>query len=92
MGNDKYIVCADCGVAFTFTASEQEFYQTKGFTNEPKRCPDCRQIRRNAGQTTVREMTSVVCSGCGIETTVPFRPTSGRPVYCPECYQKQKAG
>lgn len=43
---DKTIVCADCGSEFTFTASEQEFFAEKGFTNEPKRCPTCRRQRR----------------------------------------------
>jgi len=38
---DKQIQCSDCGSTFTFTAGEQEFYQSKGFTNEPKRCPSC---------------------------------------------------
>ncbi len=50
--SDKTLKCADCNADFTFTANEQEFYATKGFTNEPKRCPDCRQNRksgRNSG-------------------------------------------
>ena len=45
---DKKVVCADCNNEFIFSATEQEFYATKGFTNEPKRCPDCRQARKNA--------------------------------------------
>ena len=45
---DKKVVCADCNNEFIFSATEQEFYSTKGFTNEPKRCPDCRQARKNA--------------------------------------------
>ena len=32
---DKSIQCSDCGTEFTFSTGEQEFYQTKGFTNEP---------------------------------------------------------
>lgn len=43
---DKTLVCRDCGAAFTFTAGEQEFYAQKGFTNEPMRCRDCRQARK----------------------------------------------
>ncbi len=43
---DKTIRCSDCGTGFAFTAKEQEFYQSKGFTNEPKRCPTCRQARK----------------------------------------------
>ncbi|MBN1152134.1 MAG: zinc-ribbon domain-containing protein [Dehalococcoidia bacterium] len=50
---DKTIKCADCGTDFTFTASEQQFFAEKGFTNEPKRCPACRRNRRQqrTGQT-----------------------------------------
>lgn len=40
------IQCADCGQSFTFTAEEQEFYQSRGFS-EPKRCSQCRQARKN---------------------------------------------
>ena len=43
---DKSIQCSDCGANFTFTVGEQEFFAGKGFTNEPKRCPECRQTRK----------------------------------------------
>jgi hypothetical protein len=43
---DKSILCSDCGTTFTFNTGEQEFFQTKGFTNEPKRCPSCRRINK----------------------------------------------
>jgi hypothetical protein len=43
---DKSIRCADCSTTFTFTAGEQEFFATKGFTNEPKRCPQCRRAKK----------------------------------------------
>ena len=33
-----------------------------------------------------------VCSACKKETTVPFRPEPGRPVYCKECVTKIKSG
>lgn len=46
MAEDKTLKCLDCGADFTFTAGEQEFYASKGFTNEPKRCPTCRQARK----------------------------------------------
>lgn len=32
------------------------------------------------------------CSACKKQTTVPFKPTPGRPVYCKECMEKIKAG
>ncbi|NJN19427.1 MAG: zinc-binding protein [Oscillochloris sp.] len=43
---DKTITCRDCGMDFVFTAGEQEFYSSKGFVNEPTRCPSCRQARK----------------------------------------------
>lgn len=46
---DKTITCRDCGMDFVFTAGEQEFYAQKGFTNEPIRCPSCRQQRKSGG-------------------------------------------
>ncbi len=90
---DRELQCADCGGTFTFTAGEQEFFSTKGFTNDPKRCPDCRSARKTerggygGGQ---RRMYAVVCAGCGTDTEVPFEPRDGRPVYCKECYAASK--
>ncbi len=46
---DKTMTCRECGSQFTFTAGEQEFYDQKGFTNAPTRCPDCRAARKAAG-------------------------------------------
>lgn len=43
---DKTLTCRDCGSQFVFTAGEQEFYASKGFANEPTRCPSCRQARK----------------------------------------------
>lgn len=92
MYQDKTLVCKDCGKEFVFTAGEQEFYAEKGFQNEPTRCKECRQAkkdsRRNAGAK--REMYTAICSECGKETEVPFKPSPDRPVYCRECYEARK--
>ena len=91
MFEDKVLVCQDCGQEFVYTVGEQEFYQEKGFANEPKRCKDCRQNRRSGnGSKGPREMFTATCAECGIETEVPFKPVEGRPVYCLECFKKQK--
>jgi len=37
-----------------------------------------------------REMHKAVCSECGKETEVPFKPTEGRPVYCKDCFMKRR--
>lgn len=44
--SDRSLVCADCNAAFTFTVSEQEFFESKGFTSDPRRCPECRAARK----------------------------------------------
>ena len=93
---EKSIRCSDCGTTFTFTAEEQEFFRSKGYTNEPKRCPSCRQARKSerygndsyrGGQ---RQMYPAVCAECGKETQVPFEPRGDKPVYCSDCYRKVK--
>ncbi len=92
---EKTIRCADCGADFSFTAEEQEFFQSKGYTNEPKRCPSCRQARKTGRNESrgnsygpSRQMFAVTCAQCGKDTQVPFEPTTGRPVYCSDCYRK----
>ena len=93
---DKSLQCADCGATFTFSAQEQEFYQSKGYTNEPKRCPSCRQARKaerggSTGAGAKRQMFPAVCAQCGKDTLVPFEPRGDKPVYCSDCYRKTKA-
>jgi len=102
---DKTLTCSDCSTSFTFSASEQEFFASKGFTNEPGRCPDCRAARKQqrggggysggsggggGGYRQQREMYPAVCASCGKSTQVPFEPRNGRPVYCSDCYSKTK--
>src|SRR4030042_6725842 len=98
---DKTLECSDCGKTFTFSAEEQEQFKSRGYTNEPKRCPECRQARKaerygnggtsgfgNSGSSYMpgRQMYPAVCADCGKSTSVPFEPRQGRPVYCHDCY------
>ena len=125
--SDKNLTCADCGQEFVFTASEQDFYAQRGFT-EPRRCPTDRAARKAARQSSgagyssgygdagsygggggyssggsyssggggggydrgPREMFAATCSNCGNEARVPFRPTSGKPVYCSDCFRTMR--
>jgi len=92
---EKSIQCSDCGATFTFSAEEQEFYQSKGYTNEPKRCPDCRRARKserndNSSYGAPRQMFPVTCAECGKNTEVPFQPRGDKPVYCSDCYRKMR--
>lgn len=90
MYNDKTIVCKDCGEEFIFSASEQEFYAEKGFTNEPQRCKNCRMARKNNSRDAggARQMFEAVCSECGKPCQVPFQPRNDRPVYCSDCFRR----
>jgi len=93
---EKSLQCSDCGTAFTFSAEEQEFFASKGYTNEPKRCLTCREARKAEGYGSTngygyrrqRQMFPAICAQCAKETEVPFEPREGRPVYCSDCYNK----
>ncbi len=102
---DKTLVCQDCNQEFTFSASEQQFYADRQFS-EPRRCPSCRAARkasrgdygassgggRSSGYSSgPREMFSATCSSCGREARVPFRPSGSKPVYCSDCFSARRA-
>ncbi len=126
MFQDKILTCADCGQQFAFSASEQQFYADRQFS-EPRRCPSCRASRKATRGTSAgssygggytggytggsigsyggsgggggysssasrgpREMFTATCSSCGREARVPFRPTSGKPVYCNDCFASRR--
>ena len=103
---DRTLTCRDCGQEFTFTASEQEFFAQRGFTNDPSRCPECRAARKarigDSGRsgsysggggysTQRREMFPAVCAQCGKDTQVPFQPSGEKPVYCSDCFAAQRS-
>ena len=96
---EKSLQCSDCGASFTFTVQEQERFASRGLTNESKRCSWCRAARKielnkivkgsgSYGYNPQRQFFPATCAQCGKNTEVPFAPTSGRPVYCRDCYNK----
>lgn len=48
--SDRSLTCRDCGNEFVFTAGEQDFYTSRGFS-DPQRCPGCRQARKEQRNT-----------------------------------------
>ena len=99
---DRILTCVDCGGEFVFTAGEQLFFQDKQFKNDPKRCKPCKSRRAHGGQAAApsagpaaagisRTETRTECSECGVSTTVPFKPTQGRPVLCRQCFKNKSA-
>ncbi len=88
---DRNLTCAECNSEFVFSADDQEFHAQRGY-QDPKRCPSCRQARRGGGgygggSSTMYE---AVCADCGGTARVPFQPRQDRPVYCSDCFSKQK--
>ena len=93
MYTDETLTCVDCSRSFTFSVNDQEFYASKGFTNKPSRCGDCRAARKAAGGDRRgggggerREMFDATCAQCGKIAQVPFQPRGDRPVYCRDCF------
>ena len=99
---DRILICSDCHGEFVFTAGEQLFFHDKQFKNDPKRCKPCKSRRSglsaaaNGGGPAAaglsRTETRTECSECGVQTTVPFKPTQGRPVLCRQCFQARTKG
>jgi CxxC-x17-CxxC domain-containing protein len=97
---DRVLKCSDCGSDFVFTAGEQLFFSDRQFKNDPKRCKLCKAKRAGLGRSAdgaaptalplSRTETRTECSACGVETTVPFKPTQGRPVFCRSCFQLKR--
>jgi len=100
---DRELTCGSCGTPFQFTQEEQEFYESRGFS-EPKKCKPCRDAAKAArggggggrggyggGGGGQRQMYDAVCAGCGVNTQVPFQPTGSKPVYCRDCFQSTRS-
>ncbi len=103
---DKTMKCISCGREFVFTVREQEFYESKGFS-EPRHCYDCRAKRKREKDANTDSATykkpklevppiskrefQISCAACGKTASVPFKPVTGRPVYCKECFAKVKS-
>jgi len=89
---DRTLICRDCSLPFTFSAGEQEFFASKKLENEPRRCANCRVKSRieRKGDDPEQRCTELPCHDCGVIARVPFRPNRDKPVYCAECFQKNK--
>lgn len=92
---DALIACIDCGEDFVWSGGEQLFFRDKGLQNPPKRCKSCKQRKNerlaaiaSAQSSGIKQKIEVIvnCARCSEQTTVPFYPSQGRPVYCRSCF------
>jgi CxxC-x17-CxxC domain-containing protein len=106
MSADTTLTCRDCGQAFVFTSGEQAFYAGRGFSEPSRcaDCRAARKAQRDGGSSyssyssydggyaprAEREMFTATCSSCGQEASVPFQPSSDKPVYCSSCFQQRR--
>ena len=99
MSVGKTLICRDCGTSFEFTTGEQDFYASKGFANEPSRCPECRKTTSRSHapgyhgdyphtepEPQVQHLFAAVCAQCGKDTRAPAQLVLGdAPIYCSDC-------
>ncbi len=86
--NDKPIYCSEC------------FEKEGGGNSDRSGGRDNRGGRRDYGNNRSnyrsdnrdREMFSAICDDCGKECKVPFKPSSDKPIYCSECFEKRGGG
>jgi CxxC-x17-CxxC domain-containing protein len=86
---DRLLTCSRCNLEFVFTAGEQLFFQKRNFLNDPKICKSCRSERKG-GVPRARPEITLTCAECGVLTSVPFKPTQGRPVLCRSCFERHR--
>lgn len=89
---DKYIRCRDCDASFLFSKEEQCYFQERGLKHSPRRCHNCRVLRKAQSKLEKRNsVTAIVCISCKTLTYVPFKPKGHSPIYCRICMHKKKS-
>ena len=68
---DMNLTCRQCGGEFVFTESEQDFYESKGFSL-PGRCRECRSAPKNHTH-------HLTCAQCGTKLE------KVAPIFCTTC-------
>lgn len=84
-------VCSECGkdckVPFKPTSGKPIYCSSCFEKHDDKRSSD-RRPRRDSRRSSDKEMFSAVCDKCGKDCKVPFKPSSDKPIYCSDCFEK----
>jgi CxxC-x17-CxxC domain-containing protein len=88
--HDKTVTCTDCGFTFTFSAVDQEYFNSHGYFSDPRRCSRCKEAnqthsRKKAAISVKREVFTVTCVRCGRDTSVPANSHTVSAMYCTDC-------
>jgi CxxC-x17-CxxC domain-containing protein len=78
----KPVYCSEC---FGNNAGGSDRFESRGRDRGNDRGGD---RGRDRGGFDEKKMFSATCDGCGETCEVPFRPTSGKPVFCEHCFKK----
>jgi CxxC-x17-CxxC domain-containing protein len=89
--SDTTLTCRECHTPFLWTAGEQTFFKAQGLMNLPLHCGACRAERRKQQGLRSQPVTAVRCAECSVQTTVPFVPRNGKPIYCSPCFTLVRA-
>lgn len=88
-------VCNECGkdckVPFQPTGSKP-VYCSSCFEKRDDRSDRGGRDRSGRGRYEKKRMYTAICDSCGARCEVPFKPTSGKPIYCSKCFEDIENG
>jgi len=86
---DKKLTCEECGTEFTWDASEQAYFEKKGFKKVPKRCRACRAKKQIEMQKEKENEKEITCVKCGKKSTIGSELSPDEEPLCFDCYLKE---
>jgi len=83
--------CTLCNCRFEFNKAKRDLFESKKFPFEPLYCDNCQAEKFNE----VWEFSAldriVICSVCGKEAKLNFKPSNKDSILCKNCYDRKFA-
>lgn len=86
---DKKLECEECGTEFLWDASEQAYFEKKGFKKVPKRCRACRAKKKIQEKEEKENEKEITCVKCGKKSFITTELAPDEEALCLECYIKE---